>query len=110
MAAKVFYEDDADRALIAGIQPVHDKLTELLARHLGVALPDIELQRLAVCLAGLGVHVHCGRSITEEIAPGLYSGPAAIDDWSDRLVRFALAMVQAEAQRRQLPLTGNLHP
>ncbi|HLL13324.1 MAG TPA: CerR family C-terminal domain-containing protein [Rubrivivax sp.] len=98
-----------DRALIAAIQPVHDKLTELLAGHLGVALPDIELNRLAVCLAGLGVHVHCGRSITEEIAPGLYSGPTAIDDWSDRLVRFALAMVQAEAARRGLPITGNFN-
>ncbi|HZF78593.1 MAG TPA: CerR family C-terminal domain-containing protein [Rubrivivax sp.] len=99
-----------DRALIAGIQPVHDKLTELLAAHLGLPLPDIELNRLAVCLAGLGVHVHCGRTITEEISPGLYSGPTAIDDWSDRLVRFALAMVQAEAVRRGLPITGNFHP
>jgi AcrR family transcriptional regulator len=92
-----------DRALVDGIQPVHQKLTEVLGRHLGLPLPDLELQRLAVCLAALGVHVHSGRTITEEIAPGLYSGPEAIDDWSDRLVRYALAMVHAEALRRGLP-------
>jgi hypothetical protein len=95
-----------DRALIAGIQPVHDKLVEVLARHLGLPLPDLELKRLAVSLAALGVHVHSGRTITEEIAPGLYSGPQAIDDWSARLVGYALAMVQAEALRGGLPFTG----
>jgi len=99
-----------DRALVAGIQPVHDKLSEVLARHLGLPAPDLELRRLAVALAALGVHVHSGRSITEEVAPGLYSGPAAIDDWSDRLVRYGLAMVHAEALRRGLPTTGNLSP
>jgi TetR/AcrR family transcriptional regulator, regulator of cefoperazone and chloramphenicol sensitivity len=99
-----------DRALVDGIQPVHNKLTEVLARHLGLPMPDLELQRLAVCLAALGVHVHSGRTITEEIAPGLYGGAGAIDDWSDRLVRYALAMVQAEAQRRGLPPTGNQNP
>ena len=66
-------------------------------------LPTAVPLRLAVCLAALGVHVHSGRTITEEIAPGLYSGPEAIDDWSDRLVRYALAMVHAEALRRGLP-------
>ena len=99
-----------DSALVAGIQPVHDKLTEVLARHLGLPLPDLELQRLAVCLAALGVYVHSGRSITEEVAPGLYSGPQAIDAWSERLVCYALAMVQAEALRRGLAMTGNLNP
>lgn len=95
-------------ALTAGIQPVHDKLTEVLARHLGLAAPDLELQRLAVSLAGLGVQLHCGRSINEQIAPGLYSGPDAIDNWSDRLVLYGLAMIRAEATRRGLPVTGNL--
>lgn len=95
-----------DRALIAGIQPVHDKLTEVLARHLGLPAPDLELQRLAVCLASLGVHVHSGRVINDEIAPGLYSAADAIDAWSDRLVRYGLAMVDAEAQRRGLAFQG----
>jgi TetR/AcrR family transcriptional regulator, regulator of cefoperazone and chloramphenicol sensitivity len=96
-----------DRALFDGIQPVHDKLTEVLARHLGLAAPDLELKRLAVALAALGVYVHSGRSITEQIAPELYSGPHAIDDWSARLVHYGLAMVQAEALRRGLPWKGN---
>lgn len=99
-----------DRALIEGIQPVHDKLTEVLARHLGLPEPDRELERLAVGLAALGVYVHSGRSITEQIAPGLYSGPQAIDDWSSRLVQYGLAMVQAEALRRGLPWTGDPRP
>jgi hypothetical protein len=31
----------------------------------------------------------------------LHEGPSALDTWSDRLVMYAAAMVQAEGQRRQ---------
>ncbi len=83
-----------------GIRPMHEALVQVLCRHLGLAQPDHDLQRLAVCLAGLGVHMHVGRDITDQLVPGLNQGDDALDLWADRLVMFGLAMVQAELLRR----------
>ncbi len=87
--------------LASSIQPLHDALLALLVRHLGLPGPDAELERLAICIAGLGVHLHVGLDINEAVAPGVHTAPGAIDHWHDTLVRAALAMVQAEAARRQ---------
>lgn len=83
-----------------GIQPLHDALLKVLCRQLGLPQVDDDVQRLAVCLAGLGVHMHVGRDITDELAPALNAGEDAVDRWVDRLILFGAAMVQAEAQRR----------
>jgi len=84
-------------------QPQHAALLALLARHLGLPGPDRDLQRLAICLAGLGVHLHVGHDIHQQLAPGLDEGPQALDEWTAALVRYALVLVQAEARRRGLP-------
>jgi TetR/AcrR family transcriptional regulator, regulator of cefoperazone and chloramphenicol sensitivity len=81
-----------------GIRPVHDALVALLQRHLGVADADEELLALAVCITALGVHLHVGHEVTAQVAPSLSGG--SIDRWSDRLVRLARAMVEAERERR----------
>lgn len=86
-----------------GIRPQHEALLALLCRHLGLAKSDSDLERLAICLAALGVHMHVGRDITDQLAPGLSHGPGAIDAWGERLTLFGLAMVEAEAQRRSAP-------
>ena len=83
-----------------GIRPLHAALVTILCRHLGLTQPDHDLQRLAVCLAGLGVHMHVGRDITDQLVPGLNQGADALDLWADRLVMFGVAMVQAETRRR----------
>ena len=83
-----------------GIQPLHEALLKVLCRHLGLAQVDDDVQRLAVCLAGLGVHMHVGRDITDELAPTLNATEHAVDCWVDRLTLFGAAMVQAEAARR----------
>jgi TetR/AcrR family transcriptional regulator, regulator of cefoperazone and chloramphenicol sensitivity len=85
-----------------GIVPEHRALVAVLCRHLGLAKADLELHRLAVCLAGLGVHVHVGRDITDVVAPQLNTGASAVDRWADALVLYGLAMLQAEKQRRAL--------
>jgi AcrR family transcriptional regulator len=87
-----------------GIRPLHEALVQVLGRHLGVAEPDHDVARLAICLAGLGVHMHVGRDITDQLVPGLNQGDDALDLWADRLVMFGLAMVHAEAARRGLTL------
>lgn len=81
-------------------RPQHQALLALLIRHLALPGVDRDLQRLAICLAGLGVHLHVGHDIHAQLAPGLDDGPQAWDDWIDALVRYALALVQSEAARR----------
>ena len=83
-----------------GIRPMHDALVAVLCRHFGLERADDDLLRLAVALAGLGVHLHVGHDVIEQLAPQLHHGADALDRWSERLVMYALAMVGAEQQRR----------
>ena len=83
-----------------GIKPMHDALVAVLCRHFGLTRADDELQRLAIAIAGLGVHLHVGRDVTDAIVPKLNTASRAWDVWTDRLVLYALAMVAAELQRR----------
>jgi TetR/AcrR family transcriptional regulator, regulator of cefoperazone and chloramphenicol sensitivity len=82
------------------IRPQHEALVALLCRHLGVPHPDEAMQRLAICLAGLGVHLHVGRDVIDEVVPGLYDGPDAIDRWVDTLAQVAMSMIEGERARR----------
>lgn len=88
------------------IKPMHDALLALLARHFGLPAADAELKRLAVCLCGLGVHLHVGHDVINVLAPELNNGPDALDRWSERLVMYAQAMVDVEMQRRQVATLG----
>lgn len=87
-----------------GISEMHDALVGVLCRHLGLdpatADADLDLQRLAICIAGLGVHLHVGHDINNQLAPGINDGEHNLDLWLARLVEFALALVQVERQRR----------
>ena len=94
-----------DNGLASSIQPLHDALVALLVRHLGLAEADAELQRLAICIEGLGVQLHVGLDINEALVPGVNTAAGAIDRWHDTLVRAALAMVQAEAAHRGVALS-----
>ena len=93
-----------ENGLAGSIQPLHDALLALLVRHMGLDAVDDELQRLALCIEGLGVQLHVGLDINEAIAPGINTAPGAIDHWHGTLLRAALAMVEAEAARRGRPL------
>jgi AcrR family transcriptional regulator len=86
------------------IRPLHDALAARLCPRFGLAAPDDDLQRLVICLAALGVHLHIGHDVTALVAPGLNDGAAALDLWHQRLVGFGLAMVQAELRRRGIPV------
>lgn len=90
-----------EEEISTGIRPKHDALVAMLCRHFGIKKADDELRRLAVCIAGLGVFMHVGRDVTDVIAPTLNSNPRSLDLWTERLVMYALAMVQAEARRRK---------
>jgi AcrR family transcriptional regulator len=88
--------------LAHGIRPLHDALVQVLQRHLGLAEADDELQALVVCLAALGVHLHVGHDVIEQLAPNLIQHPDANPRWSARLLRLGRAMVEAERARRAM--------
>ncbi|MFT3663819.1 CerR family C-terminal domain-containing protein [Piscinibacter sp.] len=83
-----------------GIRPMHEALLRVLCRHVGAAAPDEHIERLAVCVAALGVHLHVARDVTDALAPALNEGADALDRWLDALVMYAEAMVASEVRRR----------
>jgi TetR/AcrR family transcriptional regulator, regulator of cefoperazone and chloramphenicol sensitivity len=93
-----------DEEVRQNIQPSHQALMAVLCSHLGVPEPDEAIQRLALCLAGLAVHVHLGHDVAAVLAPNLNHGSDAVDHWIAALVMYGLAMVQAEQQRRATSL------
>ena len=82
------------------IKPMHDALVAVLCRHFGLKRADDELLGLAVCIAGLGVHLNVGRDVIDALTPTLQAGADAPDRWLERLVTYAQAMIDAEGRRR----------
>lgn len=83
-----------------GIKPAHAALLQVLARHLGLPAADDELHRLAFAIAAMAIQLIVGRDIIHAIRPELLGTPAKTDVWAARLAAYALAMVQAEGERR----------
>ncbi len=83
------------------IKPMHDALVQLLRRHLGLRRVDDDLQRLALCISALGVHLHIASDVIDVLAPTVLGSDKSFDTWLDRLVMYAQAMIDAEAARRR---------
>ena len=82
------------------IGPMHAAMAAVLSRHLGLAAPDDEVDRLAISISALAVHLHVGRDVIERVAPRLLPVPEALEGWMSQLLMYARAMVAAEAARR----------
>jgi AcrR family transcriptional regulator len=86
-----------------GIRPYQAALVQVLCSHLGLAQADDDIHRLAFAIVSQGVFLCVGRDVIQALRPELSASPQALDTWADRMVDNALAMVSAEAQRRQQP-------
>ena len=97
-----------------GIKPAHAALVAVLGRHLGVAIPDDGIHRLAFSITGLALQIFIGRDIIDLICPQLISDVEAVDRWTSELVDYALAMVGVEDIRRrqatQIPRANMAEP
>ncbi|NRR28962.1 CerR family C-terminal domain-containing protein [Oxalobacteraceae bacterium] len=82
-----------------GIRPEHEALVRVLCRHLGLAAPTDDVQRLAYAIAALAVQIMMGRDIVKAITPQLLATPGSIDQWAVHLIGYAEAMVAAEYQK-----------
>lgn len=85
------------------IKPNHTALVEMICRHLGLADADDDIHRLCFSITGLGVMLQLGGDLFSAIRPQLVASHDALDQYGERLVTYALAMVQAESQRRNIP-------
>lgn len=84
-----------------GIKPMHAALVALLCRRFELDDADDEVHRLAVSIAGLGVHLFVSRDVIEALAPQLSATHDAVDLWGERLVMYAQAMIEADDKRRK---------
>jgi AcrR family transcriptional regulator len=82
------------------LRPQHEGLLRVLCAEFGLHGPDLELQRLVFAIIGMGIHFFVAQDIVQAIAPEVMDGPDAIDALADRLAEGALAMIEAERQRR----------
>ncbi|MFA7399780.1 MAG: CerR family C-terminal domain-containing protein [Sideroxydans sp.] len=88
-------------ALTKSFLPHHQQMQALLCRQFGLKKPDIEVDRLAFCLAGLAtIYFHGGRSAVEEFAPHLVKGKKARELMVSKLVVYASALIEAEQKQR----------
>jgi len=88
-------------ALAQAFRPNHEKMQAVLCRELGLKKPDTEVDRLTFSLAGLAsVYFHGGRAIVQELAPHLVKGKKAKDAMVERLVGYAMALIESERVRR----------
>ncbi|HEV7912787.1 MAG TPA: CerR family C-terminal domain-containing protein [Albitalea sp.] len=84
-----------------GIRPMHAALVALLCRRFALKRADDDVHRLAVSIAGLGVHLFVSRDVIEALAPQLSASHESVDRWAERLLMYAMAMIDAEDKRRK---------
>jgi TetR/AcrR family transcriptional regulator, regulator of cefoperazone and chloramphenicol sensitivity len=84
------------------IGPVHAAIARLLARHIGVGVPDEDVHRLVFALIAMA-HDYCmSREFMHALAPSLLDGPDALLRARERLVDWGVALVAHEKKRRGL--------
>ena len=99
-----------DEEIDNGIKPAHAALVMVLLRHLDLAAPDDDVQRLAFSVIGLAVQLMVTRDVIDRINPQLLETDAAIDAWMARLVDYGEAMVNAELARRKAGAAEPIKP
>lgn len=87
--------------LAQAFRPNHDKIQAVLCREFGLKKPDAEVDRLTFSLVGLAsIYFHGGRAVVEALAPHLIGGKHAREAMVERLVGYAVALIEAERARR----------
>jgi AcrR family transcriptional regulator len=85
------------------IKPNHQALVQALCQHLKLKDPDDDVHRLAFSIAGLGIMLHVGHDVVTAIRPNVIATPNAIDTYVERMLDYAMAMIEADALRRTAP-------
>ncbi|MDQ0590763.1 CerR family C-terminal domain-containing protein [Variovorax paradoxus] len=83
------------------IKGPHNAIAGVLCRRLGLARPDDDVHRLTFAITGLAMQLFVSQDLVEAIRPSLLNTPRSVDTWAQRLTGYAIALVEAEALRRQ---------
>lgn len=87
-------------AMMQALRPNHEKIQTLLCRDFGLNEPDEEVDRLTFALIGLATVFFHNRAALDHFAPKLLNGQKAQEVMVERLVGYALALIEAERKRR----------
>lgn len=82
------------------VLPLHQRVVQMLARHVGVAEPDDALHQLAFALSAMVHDYGMSRPFMDALAPGLLKGDGAVQRVLDRLVGYGMALVEHEQRAR----------
>ncbi|MDD5410486.1 MAG: CerR family C-terminal domain-containing protein, partial [Methylobacter sp.] len=84
----------------AEIKPQHEALVAMLKKNLGLQRIDADVHRLAFAIIGMAVHFYVGQEVVSTISPQMLNTPKSIDVLAERLVGYAVSMIEGEARRR----------
>ena len=87
-------------AMVQAFRPNHEKMQALLCREFGLQKPDADLDRLTFGVIGLATFYFHNRMALDYFAPNLISGQKARETMTERLVGYAVALIEAERKRR----------
>ncbi|ADE11170.1 transcriptional regulator, TetR family [Sideroxydans lithotrophicus ES-1] len=87
-------------AMLQAFRPNHEKMQALLCREFGLKKPDAEVDRLTFGVIGLATVYFHNRTAVDNFAPHLLEGQKARETMAQRLVGYAMALIEAERQRR----------
>ena len=85
-----------------GIQPYQQALILVLQRYLGLSVTDDNVHRLATSIIAMGVYMYVGREVIENVCPQIMQTEQALNATQQRLVVYAISMVDAEKNLRKL--------
>ena len=87
-------------AMMQAFRPNHEKMQALLCREFGLAKPDTDVDRLTFAVIGLATVYFHNHTALDYFAPNLIKGRQAREQMVERLVGYALALIEAERKRR----------
>lgn len=87
-------------AMMQAFRPNHEKVQMLLCREFGLKKPDAEVDRLTFAVIGLATVYFHNRTAVNNFAPHLIDGQKSRETMSERLVGYAVALIEAECKRR----------
>lgn len=89
-------------AMLQAFRPSHEKLQALLCREFGLKKPDVEVDRITFAVLGMATFYFHNRAAVSNFAPKLIAGQKASEAMAERLVDYAVALVEADRKRRTL--------
>ena len=87
-------------AMVQAFRPNHEKVQALLCREFGLKRPDTEVDRLTFGVIGLATVYFHNRTAIDNFAPHLFGGQKARELMAERLVGYAVALIESERKRR----------